>query len=65
MFRGIFLIPSSGFIKSRMMPDYWVQTASKTCGALCGNKVHCCNAKDIYMCLQAPGRFLLNTLYAK
>ena len=47
MFRDIFLIPSSGLIKTRMMPDYWVQTASKTCGALYGNKVCCCNVKTL------------------
>jgi hypothetical protein len=29
------------------MLDYWVQTASKTCGALYRNKVHCCSVKTL------------------
>ena len=49
MLRDIFLIPSLGLIKTRIMLDCWVRTASKA----------------IYMYLQALGPFLpkKNTMY--
>jgi len=48
-----------------MMTDYWVQTASKTCGALYKNKVRCCNVKTITYAFNVPGSFRLKTLYTQ